>query len=220
MRARIKRVAGCFAAAAALVLVSGCGGQESASQAAPVEQPPAQGAQGAPGTGTGTGAESGQGGGRETGGSQGAAPQKISVPSLDISSSLVPLGRKKDGAMETPADPGKAGWYTPGPAPGEKGPAVIAGHVSWNGKPAVFHRLSSLKAGDAIEVARTDGKSQKFTVSRVAQYPKNKFPTIEVYKNVDYAGLRLITCGGQYDASQHYYPDNVVVFAKLAGAAE
>lgn len=120
--------------------------------------------------------------------------------------------------METPADPAKAGWYTPGPAPGEKGPAVIAGHVTWNGKPGVFHRLSSLKAGDTIEVARTDGKSSKFTVSRIAQYPKNKFPTIEVYKNIDHAGLRLITCGGQYDASQHYYPDNVVVFANLAGA--
>ncbi|MEV0373985.1 class F sortase [Streptomyces sp. NPDC050636] len=202
-----------------MVLLGGCGGQTPVSQSPPVQQQPAQGGQAAPGTGTGTGAESGQGGEQETGGAAGkSAPQRISVPSLNISSTLETLGRKKDGTMETPADPDKAGWYTPGPAPGEKGPAVIAGHVSWNGKPSVFHRLSSLKAGDAIEVARTDGKSSKFTVSRIAQYPKNKFPTIEVYKNIDHPGLRLITCGGQYDTSQHYYRDNVVVFAKLAEA--
>ncbi|MFG2138553.1 class F sortase [Streptomyces sp. NPDC048650] len=206
-----------------MVLLGGCGGQTPVSQSPSAQQQPTRGGQAAAetGTGTGTGTEagSGQDGGRETGGAAGkSAPQRISVPSLDISSVLEPLGRKKDGTMETPADPDQAGWYTPGPAPGEKGPAVIAGHVSWNGKPGVFHRLSSLKAGDTIEVARTDGKSSKFTVSRIAQYPKNKFPTIEVYKNIDHAGLRLITCGGQYDAAQHYYPDNVVVFAEPAGA--
>ncbi|MGW2631230.1 class F sortase [Streptomyces chattanoogensis] len=200
-----------------VLLLGGCGGQTPVSQSPPAQQQPAQGGQATPGTGTG--AESGQGGEQEAeGAAEKSAPQRISVPSLNISSTLVPLGRKKDGTMETPADPDKAGWYTPGPAPGEKGPAVIAGHVTWNGKPGVFHRLSLLKAGDTIDVARTDGKSSKFTVSRVAQYPKNKFPTIEVYKNIDHAGLRLITCGGQYDASQHYYPDNVVVFAKLAGS--
>ncbi|KPC64627.1 sortase [Streptomyces chattanoogensis] len=217
MRGRGKREAVLCAVAAAMVLLGGCGGQTPVSQSPPAQQQPARGGQAAPGAGTG--AESGQGGAQETGGAaEKSAPQRISVPSLNLSSTLVPLGRKKDGTMETPADPAKAGWYTPGPAPGEKGPAVIAGHVTWNGKPGVFHRLSSLKAGDTIEVARTDGKSSKFTVSRIAQYPKNKFPTIEVYKNIDHAGLRLITCGGQYDASQHYYPDNLVVFANLAGA--
>ncbi|MGW1378867.1 class F sortase [Streptomyces sp. NPDC002446] len=211
------------AAAAVMALLSGCGSEKSMSQSAPVEQRPApQGGQAASGEGTGagrgTGEDGGQGGEQATGGARKAAPQRISIPSLNVSSTLESLGKKKDGTMETPADPDKAGWYTPGPAPGEKGPAVIAGHVSWNGKPSVFHRLSSLKPGDAIDVARSDGKSAKFTVSRVAQYPKNKFPTIEVYKNVDHAGLRLITCGGQYDTSQHYYRDNVVVFAKLAEA--
>ncbi|MFI9048157.1 class F sortase [Streptomyces sp. NPDC053427] len=202
------------AAVGAMVLLGGCGGASPASRSAPAERQPAQGGQAASGTGTGHG----QGGERKTGDAQKAAPQRISIPSLDVSSTLESLGRKKDGTMETPVDPDKAGWYAPGPAPGDKGPAVIAGHVSWNGRPSVFHRLSSLKAGDSIEVARTDGKTSAFTVRRVAQYPKNKFPTIEVYKNIDHAGLRLITCGGEYDPSQHYYPDNVVVFADLTGA--
>ncbi|UQA98092.1 class F sortase [Streptomyces halobius] len=204
-----------------MLLLGGCGGDTPASQAAPVGQQPAQTGQDTAGTGSdtaGTESENGPGGGRKTGDARKAAPQRITIASLNVSSTLESLGRKKDGTMETPADPDKAGWYAPGPAPGEKGPAVIAGHVTWNGKPSVFHRLSSLKAGAAIEVTRAGGKTATFTVSRVAQYPKDKFPTIEVYKNIDHAGLRLITCGGDYDQSRHYYRDNVVVFARLAGA--
>ncbi|KOG41946.1 sortase [Streptomyces decoyicus] len=213
VRRRGRRVAGCaIAAALATVLVAGCGGQE----AAPPQQLPA-GQQGggsahdeAPGAGSG---------GRAAASMPKSAPARLSIPSLQVSSTLETLGQKKGGAMETPRDPDKAGWYQPGPTPGSQGPAVIAGHVSWNGKPSVFEKISTMKAGDTIEVARQDGKTAKFTVDRVAQYPKNKFPTVEVYKNLDHAGLRLITCGGQYDEGQHYYPDNVVVFASLTGSA-
>ncbi|NEE26831.1 class F sortase, partial [Streptomyces sp. SID7982] len=54
-----------------------------------------------------------------------------------------------------------------------------------------------------------------FTVDRTAVYPKDEFPTVEVYRNLDHAGLRLITCGGEYSASDSRYADNVVVYATL-----
>ena len=44
--------------------------------------------------------------------------------------------------MEVPADPANAGWYELGPSPGALGPAVVAGHVTWNQAPAVFFRLA------------------------------------------------------------------------------
>ncbi|MEU2184736.1 class F sortase [Streptomyces thermolilacinus] len=167
--------------------------------------------------------EDGQGGEGQGGESQGGeakpAPRALSIPSLGVTSTLERLGQQKDGTMETPRDPGKAGWYVPGPAPGAKGPAVIAGHVSWNGRPSVFHRLSAMKPGEKIRVDREDGTTAEFTVERVGQYPKNRFPTVEVYKNIDHAGLRLITCGGRYDESKRYYSDNVVVFARLTDGA-
>ncbi|EST29518.1 hypothetical protein N566_21970 [Streptomycetaceae bacterium MP113-05] len=142
-------------------------------------------------------------------------PVRIAIPSIDVTSSLVNLGRQEDGAMETPRDPGKAGWYTPGPTPGEQGPAVIAGHVTWNGEKSVFFPLGKLGKGDRVNVAREDGSTAKFEVERVERYPKDDFPTVEVYRNLDHAGLRLITCGGAYDDDAHYYRDNVVVFASM-----
>jgi sortase (surface protein transpeptidase) len=119
--------------------------------------------------------------------------------------------------MQVPTNPDMAGWYKLGPTPGELGPAVIAGHVTWNG-PAVFFRLGSLRRGDKIQVVRGDGVTAVFEVADVRSYPKVRFPTRAVFGTIDYAGLRLITCGGTYDSSTHRYLDNLVVFARLVAA--
>lgn len=144
-----------------------------------------------------------------------SAPVSLSIPSLGVTSPLERLGRGEEGAMETPADHRRAGWYAPGPTPGERGPAVIAGHVTWNGAKSVFYRLGELRAGDVIDVERADGRTASFEVQRTERFPKSDFPTVEVYRNLDHPGLRLITCGGEFDEADHYYADNVVVFAAL-----
>ncbi|WP_406250723.1 class F sortase [Streptomyces cyaneofuscatus] len=144
-------------------------------------------------------------------------PVSITIPSLKVSSDLEQLGLGKNRAMETPKDPAKAGWYRPGTTPGAIGPSVIAGHVTWDGVPAVFFELTELEPGDRVDVRRADGTTAVFTVDRTATYPKDDFPTVEVYRNLDHAGLRLITCGGAFSEKDSRYADNVVVYASLAG---
>jgi len=144
----------------------------------------------------------------------------ISIPRIGVRSTLVELGLDGHGEMEVPLDPALAGWFSRGAAPGALGPAVIAGHVTWDGAPAVFHRLGSMRSGDRVSVTRKDGRTAVFTVSRVARFPKAQFPSQEVYGAIDHAGLRLITCGGTYDAAKHRYLDNVVVFARLDAVHE
>jgi sortase (surface protein transpeptidase) len=145
-------------------------------------------------------------------------PVALSIPKIGVHSRLVELRLKKNGEMGTPA-PEVAGWFTQGAAPGALGPAVIAGHVTWNG-PAVFQRLNTLRRGDQVSVSREDGKTAVFTVSRVDRFSKSRFPTRAVYGPIDHAGLRLITCDGTYDAARRAYPDNVVVFARLTEVRE
>jgi hypothetical protein len=82
----------------------------------------------------------------------------------------------------------------------------------------VFFRLAELKPGARIEVLRKDGKSAVFTVTKTAQYPKDRFPSIDVYRNLDHAGLRLITCAGDHLPADRRYADNVVVYARLSTA--
>ncbi|MET8608023.1 class F sortase [Streptomyces rubiginosohelvolus] len=155
------------------------------------------------------------GSGQRTEALSASRPLSITIPAIDVTSPLEDLGLGKNRAMETPRDPDKAGWYTPGPTPGSVGPSVIAGHVTWDGAPAVFFKLTELDPGDRIDVRRADGSTAAFTVDRTAVYPKDEFPTVEVYRNLDHAGLRLITCGGEYSASDSRYADNVVVYATL-----
>jgi sortase (surface protein transpeptidase) len=110
-----------------------------------------------------------------------------------------------------------AGWYTGSPVPGRVGPAVIAGHIHWNGIPAVFAHLAEVGPGDRIIVSRSDGTTATFAVDRVATYAKARFPTALVYGSLDVAGLRLITCGG-FNKATRTYEANVIVFATVAGA--
>ncbi|MFE6636049.1 class F sortase [Streptomyces tendae] len=178
--------------------------------------PEAPAATGTPDTGTPhTGNQPDTGHGRSAAALDRSPPTKVTIPAIDVSTTLEDLGLDDDGAMETPRDPGRAGWYTPGPAPGQQGPAVIAGHVTWDGAHSVFYRLSELATGDTVTVDRADGRTATFTVDRVEQYPKNEFPTVDVYRNLDHAGLRLITCAGDYSSADHRYADNVVVYATL-----
>ncbi len=143
-------------------------------------------------------------------------PTRIWIPSIAVSSSLVRLGLMPDRSLEVPSDFAVAGWWAGGPSPGEKGSAVIAGHVDSKSGPAVFFALRQLRRGDTVWVKREDGTQVRFVVQRLEQVPKMHFPTQEVYGPEPYAALRLITCGGAFDRSTGHYVDNVIVFAAAA----
>jgi hypothetical protein len=146
-----------------------------------------------------------------------AAPLRLQVPSAGIDTALSAVGLDDTGTLVPPDAPGTAGWFADGPAPGEPGPAVIAGHVDGAYGPAVFYRLRNVAVGDAILVERSDGGTPRFIVTRVVRHPKSAFPTGEVYGPTPGAELRLITCGGEFDRSAGSYRDNVVVYARAVG---
>ena len=148
-------------------------------------------------------------------------PVTLRIPSIDVTSPVQRLGLEADGSVETPAAGphyDEAGWYRHSPTPGSLGPAILLGHVdsAANG-PSVFFRLGELQAGDLVSIGRADGSTAVFVVDEVHRYAKDDFPTKLVYDDIDHAGLRIVTCGGAFDASAGHYLDNVVVFASLRG---
>lgn len=141
----------------------------------------------------------------------------LNIPSTGTRSELLKLGLLENGSLEVPPDgPGApAGWYKGSPTPGERGPAVLLGHVNAvGGGPGVFANLRRLKPGDTLEVKREDGTTAVFAFDRGEQYPKDAFPTQTVYGNTEGSELRVITCDG-YDPATGEFDDNYVVFAKL-----
>jgi sortase (surface protein transpeptidase) len=146
-----------------------------------------------------------------------ALPVRISIPRIKVDAPVEPLGQNADGTVEVPTltRPNLAGWYRYGPTPGQKGAAVVLGHVDAHRHRAVFFRLGSLHRGDRIQITRQGGSVATFVVDSVVAVAKDRFPTASVYGKTKYPALRVVTCGGRYDRTTMHYLSNVIVYAHL-----
>ncbi|MEV6903073.1 class F sortase [Amycolatopsis sp. NPDC051372] len=146
-----------------------------------------------------------------------SVPVSLDVPSIDAHSSLVSLGLNADKTVQVPpvTEPLQAGWYSNSPTPGQIGPAVVLGHIDGNHQKGIFWRLHEVKKGDQVVIGRQDGSKATFTVTKVDQIAKKEFPTEAVYGNTTDPQIRLITCGGAFDAAAHSYLDNIIVYGSL-----
>ena len=142
-------------------------------------------------------------------------PTRIEIPALHVAAPVTGLGLQPDGSMAVPTDARTVGWFTKAPTPGSLGPAVLAGHVDFRGAEGAFARLATLRPGDRVRVTRADGAIAVFAVTHVDRYAKDHFPSDRVYGPIDHAGLRLITCGGDFDNRTGHYLDNIVAYADL-----
>ncbi len=142
-------------------------------------------------------------------------PIRLRISKIAVDAAFTSLGKKVDDTIEVPGKPDIVGWYTKAPTPGELGPAIVIGHVDRPGGPAVFWRLRELVPGDTFEIDRADGSTAAFRVDEVKQVSQSSFPTEEVYGNIDYAGIRLITCGGTWNRTIRKYSHNTIVYGSL-----
>ena len=95
---------------------------------------------------------------------------------------------------------------TSGPRRARSGSAIIVGHVDSYQAAGVFYDLGRLVPGNAVEVTLANGETVHFTVTSVQEYSKAHFPASEVYGPEPYPALRLITCGGAFDAGHRSLP--------------
>lgn len=139
----------------------------------------------------------------------------LSIPQIGVSTPLSELGLNKDGSVQVPTDFAEPGWYRLGTAPGEKGSAVILGHVDNRNGPAVFYRIDHLGVGSRVFVTLQSGRRLEFAVIGIRMYLKTNFPDRLVYGPRPYPALQLVTCGGVFDSATGHYLSNIVVFTAL-----
>jgi len=143
-----------------------------------------------------------------------AEPVRIVIPSIEVDAKLIPVGLLDDGDMEVPPF-GLAGWYEPGPLPGNHGPAVIVAHVDTKKGPDVFYRLKDLEPGDEILVYGADGDVATFGVDSKEQRLKTELPVERIWNDTWEPLIRLITCTGEFDRSSGHYLSNMIVYGHL-----
>lgn len=146
-----------------------------------------------------------------------SVPARLQIATIGVNAPFTDLALGPTGQLNAPPanDNNLVGWYKDGVAPGERGAAILAGHVDTMTGPAVFLQLRYLKPGAEVDITRADGSVATFKVDSVEQFSKAKFPDDRVYADTNTAQLRLITCGGTYNKTAKDYEDNVVAFAHL-----
>ena len=146
-----------------------------------------------------------------------SVPLSIRIPAIEVDAPVMEVGKNADGSVQVPPLDvhNLTGWYRYGPAPGQRGPAVILGHVDSLTGISVFYYLKDLHKGDRVYVTLADGKVAAFAVDGVQKVTKDAFPTASIYGQARNPSLRLITCGGPFDRSTGHYLDNIIVYAHL-----
>jgi hypothetical protein len=150
-----------------------------------------------------------------------SVPEVISIPRIRVRAQVIQLGLTPNGKAAVPPlrRPDVTSWFDRGPTPGQRGTAILYGHVDARKvRPAVFYRLGMLRPGNLIFVTLRDRQVAAFRVYKVALDPKSAFPAATVHMHTRRPTLRLVTCGGTFDRRTRHHLGNIVVFAAFAGA--
>jgi len=142
-------------------------------------------------------------------------PERLLIPSLNVDAAVQTVGVTIKGTLGAPSNYTDVGWYRGGTIPGQRGSAVIDGHVD-NGLslPGVFKELSEIKKGAAMYVLTQDGHAIRFVVTDIERYPYQNAPMDLIFNRQDAARLNLITCDGIWVAGERTYDERLVVFAE------
>lgn len=158
-------------------------------------------------------------------------PSAVRIPSLGMNAPIIPVGETSSGAMEAPGAGRPASdpiwtttfWWKQGPAPGQPGNAVLAGHVDRSdGSRAVFWNLRQIRTGDHIIITNQSGQTLTFQVTDIEAFASTSGgPGEQVIQRVfgpaSTANLNLITCYGTWIGTQ--YNKRLVVFSTLIATA-
>lgn len=143
-------------------------------------------------------------------------PRRILLPSIQAEGFVQRVDVDQHAAVAVPNNVHMAGWYVNSVRPGQDGMSIIDGHVSGKYTEGIFKRLGQLKQGDSFTVEFGDKSTKQFQVVSttsvsVPDATKELFTADKTIKQQ----LKLITCGGKFDAKTQQFDKRIIVSAKL-----
>lgn len=156
-----------------------------------------------------------------------AEPKWLTIPRLKVHAKVEQQGVDAQGIMLSPIRGNQVAWYKYGPRPGQKGNAVISGHLNSRRGPEVFWNLKKIRVGDTVSVTDTQGTNRPFRVTKVRIYSYEAAPLAEILGPTKKTRLNLVTCMGTWNAGRRNYSHRLIVYteavpnsANPAGAAD
>ncbi|EIT84316.1 Peptidase C60 sortase A and B [Fictibacillus macauensis ZFHKF-1] len=146
---------------------------------------------------------------------QSIVPTKLSIPAIHVKASIEKVGVLDNGQLGVPSSEESVGWYKDGVKPGERGNAVIDGHVDSRDGPAVFFDLKKVTPGDTVMLNDQKGKVLTFVVRNVKSYVTDKAPLPLIFGESKGRHLNLITCTGVFNSEKRTHEKRLVVYTDL-----
>ena len=140
-------------------------------------------------------------------------PVNLTLPSIGIDASVVPVGTDADGVLQVPADPWVVGWWSDGVAPGSgTGTVVLDAHLdSHQYGTGPFARATDLAIGDPATLRDDSGRDHRYAVSDVLTYQRTALPVEDLFRQTGPERVVLVTCGGTYRPEAGGWDSNIVV---------
>lgn len=136
-------------------------------------------------------------------------PLRVSIPSIGLDSTVVPVGLNRKGEMDVPSGKtNNVGWYKSGPKPSEMGSSVLDAHVF-----AAFKELHRTNVGDEIIVETESGQRLRFIVEETTVYKLSEMTPSMLFGRGGGRWLNLITCAGVPVGDT--YSHRLVVYARF-----
>jgi LPXTG-site transpeptidase (sortase) family protein len=145
----------------------------------------------------------------------GIIPARIRIPAISVDTNVQQVGLDSKRRLGVPTNYTDVAWFKGGYRPGERGNAVIDGHVDSPWAAAIFYNLKKLQLGDRVYLRDNQGHEKVFEVYATAIYLYDQAPLDELIGPSDEPQLNLITCTGIYDQATDNYDRRFVVYTRL-----
>lgn len=150
-----------------------------------------------------------------------SSPVHLAIAGTGVDADVVTT-RRADGSLPValPGRPMQLVWDAGGPAPGERGAAVLVGHLDSADGPAAFAGLGGLRAGARVRADRADGRTARFEVYAVERYAAGGVPDAFLLGDTSSGSgpqLRLVARGGTW-TDDSGDDSTVVAYARAAPA--
>ena len=140
------------------------------------------------------------------------APARLVIAAAAVDASVVPVPSESAAKLPAHLDGDHVGWFDGTTRPGNVGVAVLAGHVVYSGRDAVFAHLDDLHVGDTVMVKDDGPEAVRFTVRAVYRWTKAALPE-SAYAPTPERTVVLVTCSRMPGVDAGPYTENLVVVA-------
>lgn len=142
-------------------------------------------------------------------------PVRLCIPSVELSTKIVPVHVMPDGRLGVPKSSQVAGLFVDGVMPGQRGNALISGHVDNYKGPAVFYPLKKLQPGAYIFLFDEKNNYLMYEVMEVESYFTKDAPLQRIFGDTSEYRMNLITCTGKYNRNKKEHEQRLVVYTRL-----